>query len=380
MERKSRPEQGVQSRFRRGAASGGVSRYALTVAAFAVLLAILVIWLVLVLGTNPLATARAAVSARLDAPASAEARRVRVVVREGETAASIAEKLAARGLIRNAEVFRWVTRWRGVDGRFLPGEYELSPHMTSREIMRVLQAGDPTLGQVTYPEGWRAAQMADALAARGLIDREAFLAATRRADYPLPLAADLPAGVSLEGYLFPDTYQVGQRTSAQELVLSMVGTFERRVGPQWERRRGRTGLALHEAVTLASIVEREAQRPDERPLIAGVFLNRLRAGMPLQADPTVQFALVGPAPAGRPADGYWKSPLSARDLAVDSPYNTYRRRGLPPGPIANPGLAAIEAVLDPAPSDYLYFVATEDGRHRFARTYEEHLKNVAAQR
>ncbi|MBI4504666.1 MAG: endolytic transglycosylase MltG [Chloroflexi bacterium] len=331
-----------------------------------------------VLQGSPLRSAEAVALAHLDAPVSGEARRVRVVVREGETAATIAQKLASRGLIRNPEVFRWVARWRGVDERFLPGEYELSPDMTLTEIMRALQAGDPRSGLVTWIEGWRAAQMADALDGHGLIPRAALMAAVARADHPLARRLELPAGATLEGYLFPDSYQLGRTASADAVVAVALETFERRVGALWQRYRARAALSLHDVVTLASIVEREAQRPEERALIAGVFLNRMRVGMPLQADPTVQFALAGPAPLRRPTDGYWKSPLAANDLEVDSPYNTYRRAGLPPGPIASPGLAALQAVLEPQSTEYLYFVAAEDGRHVFARTYEEHLKNVAA--
>lgn len=333
-----------------------------------------------VLQGHPLRGAAALALLQVEAPASDEPRRVRLVVREGESAATIAQKLADRGLIRHPEVFRWVARWRGVDERFLPGEYELSPTMTLTEIMHVLQAGDPRTGLVTWIEGWRAAQMADVLDARGVVSRAAFLASVARADQPLARRLELPAEATLEGYLFPDSYQLGPATSAESFIATALGTFERRVIPLWQRRRDTSGLTLHEVVTLASIVEREAQRPEERAVIAGVFLNRLRRAMPLQADPTVQFALAGPAPARRPADGYWKSPLTEADLAVDSPYNTYRRAGLPPGPIASPGLAAIQAVLEPQHTDYLYFVARDDGRHVFARTYEEHLRNVAAAR
>jgi UPF0755 protein len=222
-------------------------------------------------------------------------------------------------------------------------------------------------------EGWRREEIAAAAPAAGLpFSADEFLAATVSAA-GLPLAADLPAGASLEGYLFPDTYRLSPEATAADLARAMVENFNRRVDESLRSGFSAHGLTLHQAVTLASVVEREAAVPDERPLIASVFLNRLAAGMLLEADPTIQFAL------GLQPDGaWWKSPLSLEDLAVDSPYNTYRVSGLPPGPIAAPGLSSLQAVASPAETSYLYFRAMCDGsgRHSFAATFEGHLQNA----
>ncbi len=182
-----------------------------------------------------------------------------------------------------------------------------------------------------------------------------------------------PADATLEGFLFPDTYQVDPRGGPEPLVQAMLANFDAKVGTELRAAFAEQGLSLYQAVTLASVVEREAVLPEERPLIAAVFLNRLRLEMPLEADPTVQFAL------GQQPDGaWWKPSLSAADLEFDSPYNSYRYPGLPPGPIANPGLASLEAVAHPAASTLLYFRTACDGSgaHLFAETFEEHLQNA----
>jgi UPF0755 protein len=187
-----------------------------------------------------------------------------------------------------------------------------------------------------------------------------------------------PAPGSLEGYLFPETYEVPQKVPGTQVVDLMIRMFNQRVGQQL-RSNSELNLSPHQLLTVASIVEREAQQPSERPLIASVYLNRLARQLPLQADPTVQYAVAsrdGPLAASY---GYWKQDLTEADLALDSPYNTYVHAGLPPAPICNPGEASIRAVLQPAQTDYLYFVAREDGSglHLFARTLDEHNANVA---
>src|SRR5207248_2461507 len=192
----------------------------------------------------------------------------------------------------------------------------------------------------------------------------------------LPGLADRPQGSSLEGYLFPDTYQLDADTSMQKLVDAMLRNFGEKVGPEHIARARAKSLSVHQLVTLASIVEREARLPGERTLIAAVYLNRLRQNMPLQADPTVQYALQ-PSNAGAGEGGYWKGALTGQDLRVESPYNTYQRGGMPPGPICSPGLGSIDAVLDAGPTDLLYFVARSDGSHVFAATLAEHNANVA---
>ena len=300
----------------------------------------------------------------------------RFAVERGETAASIAERLEKDGLIKSAVAFRLRARSEGVDVRFEAGEYELSPTMRPSEIMARLQRGRFPGQQITIPEGYRIAQIADAVEIARPGARAEFLLAASTAKPDGPFFSDRPSNVSLEGYLFPDTYQLDRDTSTSKLVETMWRTFAQRLTPDVARRARERGMDVHQLVTLASIVEREAQVPSERPTIASVFLNRLKNNMPLQADPTIQFAL-RPTNEQSPDGLYWKRVLTATDLKVDSPYNTYTRRGLPPGPICSPGLAAIQAVVDAPPTELLYFVAKPDGSHAFARTLAEHNQNVA---
>ena len=312
---------------------------------------------------------------QLDGPASGDGRAVRFVVRPGESASEIASSLEAAGLVRSAWSFRILARLRGGEGQLRAGEYVLRPNMTSGEILEALRTGGEA-GGFTIPEGWRAAEIADALGRRSLAKRDDFLAVVRAGDFGADFLGSRPPGASLEGYLFPDTYQILPGTPVRDVVQLMLDDFGRRVTPEMRARGAARGLTLHQVVVLASIVEREAVVADERSVIAAVFLNRLQKGMRLQADATVQYAAVGPDPAALPG-GYWKHGLSELDLGIDSPYNTYRYAGLPPGPIANPGLASIRAVLEPTQTDYLYFVARPDGSHAFARTLKEHDENVA---
>jgi UPF0755 protein len=309
-----------------------------------------------------------------DEPVSGDTRTRRFVVDPGESAGEIADKLAASGLIRNALAFRLGARSEGVDQRFEAGEYELSPSMRPSEIRRILLEGRVSGLTITIPEGWRLAQIADAWEAQRPGTRAELIDQATRAEFNVPFLADKPAGADLEGYLFPDTYQVEKSAPPRRLLESMLTTFGQRVSPSVTARARERGLSIHELVTLASIVEREARVASERPTIAAVYLNRLKQGLMLQADPTVQFALW---PDNEPSSSYWKPGLTRSDLAVESRYNTYRVRGLPPGPICSPGLAAIHAVVDAPPTDLLYFVARPDGSHLFARTLAEHNQNVA---
>ncbi len=310
----------------------------------------------------------------LDGPVSSDATPVVFEVRSGESAAEIGSALEHDGLIRSARVFRLLVERDGLGGRLAAGEYELSPAMSTPEVIAVLASGRVRHGpRLTVPEGWRAEEIAwkldTLLPGRG----QEFLAAV----YDESLAQQLGHGpaASLEGYLFPDTYELSRDQDVRALVRKMVKEFDHHFDAAQRDAAAALGLTVPEAVTLASIVEREAVWPEERPMIAAVYLNRLDAGMRLQADPTVQYAI---AKAGVPAPGaaLWSSELSAQDLDVPSPYNTYRQAGLPPGPICNPGQASLQAVVHPAASDALYFVARGDGSHVFARTLDEHLNNI----
>ncbi|MDI7248772.1 MAG: endolytic transglycosylase MltG [Bacillota bacterium] len=291
---------------------------------------------------------------------------VRVVIPAGSSVESIGEILYRSGLVRHPLVFRALVEWMGVSTRLRAGEYDLSPAMSLREIIRRLVKGEVVTYPFTVPEGFNVEQIADLLASLGLADRDRFLEAASRAELaPAPLPDPARVRYPLEGYLFPDTYRVPRGTSEPELVSLMVRRFQQVWEGELARKAAAQGISVHEVVTLASIVEKETGVPEERPLVAGVFWNRLKRGMPLQADPTVLYAL------GKVGE----SPLR-RDLQVDSPYNTYLYAGLPPGPIANPGEASLRAVLEPAAIDYLYFVARGDGTHHFSRTLREHLEAV----
>ncbi len=311
------------------------------------------------------------------APMSDDPTPVTFTIFPGETAAQIAQRLESEGLIRDAGLFRALLRVRGVDTQLEAGDYQLRRNMTMTEIMDTLQHGKPPTVILTIPEGWRAEQIAALLAENGIANPDSFLRLVRTgAGFDHDFLADRPEGVtSLEGYLFPDTYEIATDATAADVIDRMLATFGQRFTPEMREKARAQGLSIHEAVTLASIVEREAQVPEERALIAGVFHNRLQAGMHLNADPTVQYALGYQEDAGQ----WWKRPLYLEDLKVDSPYNTYTHVGLPPGPICNPGLAALQAVVEPAETDYFYFVANDvagDGSHVFAKTLEEQNANI----
>jgi UPF0755 protein len=301
----------------------------------------------------------------------------------GETADTIARNLQRSDIIQDPELFINYARFHGLDGRLAAGEFFISPQLTVPEIAHGLAESRLRQIPVGFLEGWRLEEMAASLArttpARvNAAEFEAIVIRRQRFDLsPYPFLSTLPPGATLEGFLFPDSYILPPDADAAFLVDAMLQNFARQVTPAMRQAYGAQGLSLREAVIVASIVEREAVAEEERPIIASVFLNRIAEGMYLQADPTVQYA-VGFQPG---SNSWWKSPLSLDDLRVDSPYNTYLYDGLPPGPIANPGLGALEAVAFPAETPFLFFVADCDaegnGRHLFSITYDEHLANVA---
>jgi UPF0755 protein len=293
------------------------------------------------------------------------------VIQPGESVYSISSRLEAAGLIRNAHTFRTYLLWTGLDTIIQTGTYRLSPAQTGREIAQTLKS--TTLTDVTFAvlPGWRQEEIAASLPTSGLnITPEAFLAA---ASAPVLAPDFLPAGTSAEGFLSPAVYTVPRSTSAEQLVFLLLQDFSSRLTPEIRSGFASHGLSVYQAVTLASIVQREAVVDTEMPLIASVFYNRLAVDMPLQTDPTVQYARGYNAAQHT----WWTNPLSADDLKQDSPYNTYVNPGLPPGPISEPGLAALRAVAFPAQSNYYYFQARCDGSglHNFAETLEQHRQN-----
>jgi UPF0755 protein len=302
-----------------------------------------------------------------------------VTIPPGSTASDIGADLAQRGLVRSPLFFRMAADQAGVGSNLAAGNYELSKSMSTPEIVQVLAKGEVKRGLVaTIPEGWRSEQIADRLQATGFAPREDFLKAVSS---PQSVAGSdtlpQPGVPRLEGYLFPETYEVPQEVSGTRAAELMVRMFSQRMGDAL-RTPSESRLSPQQVITLASIVEREAKVPSERATIASVYLNRLAQNMPLQADPTVQYAVATRDGSAASAYDYWR-PLTPDDLDISSPYNTYVRTGLPPGPICNPGEASIQAVLQPAQTDYLYFVAQTDGSgtHLFARTLDEHNANIA---
>lgn len=292
---------------------------------------------------------------------------VRVVISENTTSREAGVLLAEKKLVRSPLLFWLYTRVRGVDGQLKAGEYSFAPPVSLPELVRQLTRGQPEMIKITVPEGYTLEEIADLLAGKGIVKKEAFLAEAETGDFPYPFLAGLPPGPKrLEGYLFPDTYYVNRKISAHEMIDLMIGRFaEELKALDYLRRAQEAGVTLHAAVTIASLVEREAKVDAERPLIAGVIFNRLHAGMPLQIDATVQYALGGP----------YRPNLTYKDLEVDSPYNTYRISGLPPTPIASPGRASLLAAVCPRKTDFYYYVARPDGTHAFARTLAEHEEN-----
>ncbi len=294
-------------------------------------------------------------------------------VQPGESVAAVLRRLHQQGLVRNPAALRVYLLYSGADRRLQTGVFPLSPAMTPVEIAAALQAPRPTEAKLGVLPGWRREEIAAALGPAGLghLTAEDFLQVTANAaGFPLPFEA--PPHATLEGFLYPGVYTFPRDASARQVAQTLVESFAAHWLPEWEAALAARGLTPYQGLILASIVQREAVIADEMPRIAAVFLNRLAAGMPLAADPTVQYAL------GFQNGTWWKAPLTAADLQVPSPYNTYRQPGLPPGPIGNPEAAALQAVAYPAAVDDLYFRAACDGsgRHVFARTYEEHLLNA----
>jgi UPF0755 protein len=291
---------------------------------------------------------------------------VRVTVPLGATMKSAADSLAGAGIIGSPRAFRLYAKVRRGDRAIKAGTYMLARNASWSSVLASLRSGKGIVNTITVPEGWTLAQAEALLASKLSLPIDSIKAATRDTALLQRLRVSRP---DLEGYLFPDTYFFPPGTTARAAVQAMARRFEQQWKPEWTARLDTFAISRHEVVTLASIVEKEAKLPQERPIIASVYWNRLRKGMLLQADPTVQYALPE-----------YQTRLLYRHLAVRSPYNTYRYTGLPPGPIAAPGEASIVATLYPADTKFLYFVAYPDGHHEFRGTAAEHEKAVVAAR
>jgi UPF0755 protein len=293
----------------------------------------------------------------------------------GESPVTISQQLQAVGLVRDAAVFRNYLVYSGLDTTLQAGEYSLSARMSPYQIAHTLQDATPAQVKFNILAGWRADEIAAALPTSGLnITPQDFLEALNTRPEGVDYPKGLPSQATLEGFLFPDSYELKRDLTADQLVSVFVQGFDTHVDNDLQQGFERQGLDEFQAVTLASIVQREAIVEDEMPMIASVFLNRLSAGLKLDSDPTVQYALG----YNQTQKSWWTNPLSLDDLQVNSPYNTYQVQGLPPGPIANPGLNALRAVAFPAQTPYYYFRAACDhsGRHVFSETFAEHASKT----
>lgn len=280
----------------------------------------------------------------------------------GRPFAAVARDLEAAGVVRDARVLGWYARLTGEADQVKAGEYEFPSDLTPRQVLGRLVRGEVRQHQVTIPEGWTAREIANLLGAERLTEPAAFVA--RAEDAAFARGLGVPAD-RLEGYLFPDTYRFVRGLAPDQILRAMVGQYRANVPEALLLEAKAQGLTEHQLITLASIVEKETGRADERPFVAAVFRNRLRRRMALQSDPTVIYGMPG-------FDGN----IRKADLLRWTPYNTYRISGLPLGPIANPGLAAIEATVRPAEVPYLYFVSRNDGTHVFSSTLAEHERAV----
>ncbi|MBP2634165.1 MAG: mltG [Firmicutes bacterium] len=301
----------------------------------------------------------------LSQPAGTKGEVVLITIKQGTPTKIIAEELEKQNLIKNALVFRFIAKLQGVENSLQAGEYSLSPNMPIRQMLIMMSQGQTAYQQITIPEGYTVDQIADLLAEKKLASPTKFKALAKNFT-PFPyMQANPNTKYSVEGFLFPDTYRLARGTSEEALLTMMVKQFDAKLAPEYRQRASELGLSIREVITMASLVEKEAQLSNEQPIIAGVFANRLKLNMPLQSCATIQYILGNP-----------KAELTIQDTQIVSPYNTYQNMGLPPGPIANPGAAAIKAVISADKTDFLYFVADKQGKHHFSNTYEEHLAAI----
>lgn len=286
-------------------------------------------------------------------------------VRPGMSVSEIGRELHAQGIIDGETKFWWTAKLNGFENKVKSGTFALQTGMTSSDVLETLVYGNTATIRFVIPEGFSVRDIAARLEGEHLVDAEVFI--ERAKSYrPYPYIEEHEdVRYAAEGFLFPDTYEINGEFDAARIMEMMTQNFDRRLTKEMRARAEEMDLSIYELVTLASLVEKEAYHEEDRPIIAQIFLKRLRIGMPLQADPTVQYLLDVP-----------KEDLLYRDTEIASPYNTYQNVGLPPGPIASPGTASLMAVLHPADTDYLYFVADRNGNNYYATNYADHLALV----
>ena len=307
------------------------------------------------------------IAPRSDAPSHTEAPGTQIyfTVRPGMSVSEIGKELHERGIIDSEMKFWWTAKLNGFENKVKSGTFALQVGMSPRDALETLVYGNTVTIRFTIPEGFSVRDIAERLDKEGLVKADAFLkmAKTYR---PYPYVEEHEnVRYAAEGFLFPDTYEINGAFDTAQIMEMMAANFDRRLTKDMRARAKEMDLSIYELVTIASLVEKEAYHEKDRPIIAQIFLKRLRLGMPLQADPTVQYLLDAP-----------KEDLLYRDTEIESPYNTYQNVGLPPGPIASPGTASLMAVLHPADTNYLYFVADRNGNNYYATNYADHLDLV----
>ncbi len=290
---------------------------------------------------------------------------VYITVQPGMTATDIGKLLEQRGVIGSRQKFWLIAKLGGSEGQFKAGTYQMYVNMPIREALDVLVGGEASMVRFTIPEGFSVREIAARLDKEGVVSGKEFLEKAKTFGPYRYMQAHRQALYRAEGFLFPDTYEVEPGTTPEAIMQMMVHNFDERLTDKMRERAKKMDLSIYELITLASLVEKEARFEEDRPMIAQVFLKRLELNMPLQSDTTIQYLLDAP-----------KEDVTYKDTEIESPYNTYQHYGLPPGPIANPGIASIEAVLYPADTDYLYFVADRGGHNHYSKSYNEHLEIV----
>ncbi|MBP2625533.1 MAG: aminodeoxychorismate lyase [Firmicutes bacterium] len=286
-----------------------------------------------------------------------------ILVKPGMVANDIGGLLYEQGAIKSIFLFQIVSKVQGMESSLQAGEYVFSKNMTMQQIVAMLARGETSYQQITIPEGYTVEQIAKLLQEKQLGSASLFKKAAQSfVPYTYMVNDNSNVIYKAEGYMFPNTYRITKGTTEEQILGMMTLQFDQQFTGSMRARANEIGLSIKDVIIMASLVEKEAQLPGDRPLIAGVFLNRLKQNMPMQSCATIQYIL-----------GYPKPELTVQDTEISSPYNTYQHIGLPPGPIANPGIAAINAVLYPQNTDFVYFVADKQGAHHFSKTYEEHL-------
>ncbi len=330
-------------------------------------------WILSIIGIIVILTVGAGiyVNSQFQPVDSATKQMVKVKIPQGSSPAKIASILKQNQLIKSEWGFKLYLKYKGDAGKLQAGNYQLSKNMSLSEITKQMVSGNVVFNVVrfTIPEGYNVPQIADKLSKEGLVNKEKFLRLVKEGNFNYDFIKAIPKNSNiqyrLEGYLFPDTYEIEKGTTEEEIINRMLAQFQKEWNPQWTKALQDKKMTIHQAVTLASIVEREVVVDNERPTVAGVFYNRLNNQWKLQSCATVQFVL-----------GKQKDRLTFADLAIKNPYNTYVNQGLPPGPIGNPGMKSLKASVYPEKNDYFFFVTKKDGsgEHYFSKTFAEHQK------